>query len=212
MQVEVYCGGAVETNGYLLIRDTAALVVDAPEGMLAWLRKRCAESGVRVAGLLLTHGHWDHVMDAAAIQKELGMPTLIHRDSAPLIENPAIQANYNPFDLEPCKASRIVDDEKKMKISGFNFDLLHCPGHCPGSLGFYFEDEGMLFGGDVLFAGAVGRWDLPGGSQKQLMESIGKNILTLPDETHVYSGHGPATTVGKERRGNPYIAGLCAKS
>lgn len=212
MQVEVHCGGIVDTNGYLISREGKGLAVDAPEGMLSWLRSRSDATGVKMVGLLLTHGHWDHTTEAAAIQRGLRIPVLIHRDSAPLLENPEIQAAYTPSgELEACRASRVVDEEKKLRIAGFEFALLHCPGHCPGSLAFYFAEERMLFGGDVLFAGGVGRSDLPGGSEAQLMESIEKHILTLSDETRVYPGHGPATTVGRERRTNPFLQGIASR-
>ena len=98
-----------------------------------------------------------------------------------------------------------LDSEETIQIDGFRFDLLLCPGHCPGSLCFHLAAEKWLFGGDVLFASGVGRWDLPGGSQEELIGAIRGKILKLPDDTKVFPGHGPATTVGRERRANPYL-------
>jgi len=213
MNVEVFCGGAVQTNAYLLSHNGIGLAVDAPEGMADWVKDHCHNGGIRLAALLLTHGHWDHILDAAKIQQQLKTPVWIHRDSAPLLENPAIQEAFNPScQMQPCRADRVLDRESRLQLEIFKFELLLCPGHCPGSLCFYFGKEKMLFGGDVLFAGGVGRWDLPGGSETALMNSIQQKILVLPDDTEVFPGHGSSTTIGDERRTNPYLLGLVSKS
>ncbi|MBI4026246.1 MAG: MBL fold metallo-hydrolase [Verrucomicrobia bacterium] len=207
MNVETYCGGMADTNGYWIENDRVALLIDAPAGMGGWAGARCRERKARVAGLLLTHGHWDHIADAAAIQQELGVPVWIHRESAPLLEYPEIQAAFNPFQkIDPCKPDRVLEAEVRSRLEMFHFELLLCPGHCPGSLCLHFPDEKKLFAGDVLFAGGVGRWDLPGGSKEELMSSIANKLLVLPDETRIFPGHGPSTTVGEERRMNPFLA------
>jgi glyoxylase-like metal-dependent hydrolase (beta-lactamase superfamily II) len=176
--------------------------------MLDWMNDGGVEKDLKLAGLLVTHGHWDHILDAAAIQEKYKVSVFVHADSAPLLENPAIQASFNPFELRACKPDRVLRQETTLQLSKFEMKLLLCPGHCPGSLCFHFVEEKKVFGGDVLFAGGVGRWDLPGGSQPQLLDAIAQNILVLPDETRVYPGHGPFTTVGKERRTNPFLSDL----
>ena len=173
MKVEIYCGGPVETNGYLISHEGESLLIDAPEGIIDWLIHLGVGKTIQLKGLLLTHGHWDHIAEAAKIQESFKIPVLIHRDSAPLLEDPSIQAAFNPFfELQACRADRILEKETFLELSHFKFNLLLCPGHCPGSLCFYFPEENKLFGGDVLFAGSVGRWDLPGGSQQQLLSAI----------------------------------------
>lgn len=207
MKVETYCGGPVETNGYLISHEGASLLIDAPEGIMDWLIHLGVGRTIQLKGLLLTHGHWDHIAEAAKIQESFKTPVLIHRDSAPLLENSSIQAAFNPFfELRACRPDRVLEKEAFLELAYFKFDLILCPGHCPGSLCFYFSEEKKLFGGDVLFAGSVGRWDLPGGSQQQLLSAISEKILTLPDEVQVYPGHGPSTTVGQERQTNPYLS------
>ncbi len=206
MQREIFCGGMAETNGYLVTNGMEAVAFDAPEGMAGFIEASLKISGARLAALLLTHGHWDHIVDAAEIRSRFKAPVSIHRDCAPLLEHPQIQAAFNPFvEIPPCVPDHRLDSEETIQIDGFRFDLLLCPGHCPGSLCFHLAAEKWLFGGDVLFASGVGRWDLPGGSQEELIGAIRGKILKLPDDTKVFPGHGPATTVGRERRANPYL-------
>lgn len=212
MKIEVHCGGAVQTNGYLASMNGSAIVFDAPEGMTDWIESRITKSKIQLAGLLLTHGHWDHILEAAEIQKRFKVPVWVHQDSLPLLETPEIQAAFNPFyELIPCKADRVLRSEKNASLKEFAFEIFLCPGHCPGSLCFYFKEEGMLFAGDVVFAGAVGRWDLPGGSKSDLMSSIEKYILPLPDDVKIFSGHGPSTTVGEEKDNNPFLTSLSSR-
>jgi hydroxyacylglutathione hydrolase len=206
MDVQMFCGGLAETNGYLLIHEKKGLLIDAPEGMADWAEEHASQSKTTLVGLLITHGHWDHIVDAVKIHKRLKIPMWIHEDSAILLETPSIQAPFNPYyQLEPCKADRHLGKESQAELDGFLFNLLFCPGHCPGSLCFHFPEKKWLFGGDVLFAGSVGRWDLPGGSQKELLGNIRSKLLVLPDDTEVFPGHGPTTTIGEERRTNAYI-------
>jgi hydroxyacylglutathione hydrolase len=209
INVELFCGGLAETNGYLLTLENQALVIDAPEGMADWVESRYSKAKFTKLGALITHGHWDHIVDAVPLKKA-GYPLFIHHDSAPLLEAPEIQASFNPYHLEPCPADRILRKETSFNLGAFEMLLLLCPGHCPGSLCFYFEKQKMLFGGDVLFAGGVGRWDLPGASQKVLFQSL-RQILELPDDVEVFPGHGPTTTIGQERQTNSYLAGLSSQ-
>lgn len=206
MNLETFCGGMAETNGYLISCGATAVAVDAPEGMEDFLASALDGRGAQLAALLLTHGHWDHIVDAAAIKKRFGTPVFIHRDSSPLLERPEIQAAFHPFAaIPPCAPDRRLDSEEELDIGPFRFALLHCPGHCPGSLGFHLAAAKWLFGGDVLFAGGVGRWDLPGGSREELLAAIREKMFGLSEETIVYPGHGPSTTIGRERRSNPYV-------
>ncbi len=198
----------METNGYWIRHGSTAWLVDAPAGMADWVREQSAgQDELKWMGLFVTHGHWDHITEVAALRKHFGLPVYIHRDSACLLEDPFIQTAYNPFcEVAPCRAEHMLENESEMKKAGIRIQFLHCPGHCPGSICYYLPDEKLVFTGDVLFAGGVGRWDLPGGSRDTLLKSIAEKLLCLSDETRVWPGHGPATTIGRERATNGYLS------
>jgi hydroxyacylglutathione hydrolase len=197
-----YTGGIFETNCFLLGCPEGNILFDAPQECLAWLQ---AEK-LRVDLLLLTHGHFDHVADAAAIQREFGCKVGIHADGAEMLSDPQFfkRAGF-ALEIEPLTPDLVLEETESRAFLGREFRLLDTPGHCPGSICFLDEKENFLIGGDVLFAGAIGRWDLPGGDYEVLMRSIREKLLPLADEVKLFPGHGPATTIGRERRTNPFL-------
>ena len=206
-EVKVFTGGDLATNAYLIaLGDGNHLCVDAPPELMDYLR---AEK-LRVSALLLTHGHFDHVWDAGLVQEAFSCPIYGHPVDFPMINNPGylvqfgVAGSYSiPQKLEPLTIPE--RGSVKWSFQGRDFTLFHVPGHCPGSVAFYLPELKAVFGGDVLFAEGVGRWDLPGGGRTDLLESIRTKFFTLPEETIVYPGHGPATTVGHEKANNPYL-------
>jgi glyoxylase-like metal-dependent hydrolase (beta-lactamase superfamily II) len=199
MRIECFTGGLAATNGYLVECADGWLAVDAPEGFAAHCRGR------KLLALVLTHGHWDHIWDAADLAAEHGCPVHYHADDAPLITNPDLMAGFGlPVRLKPLAATTHPREGDVLRFAPWNFDILHVPGHCPGSICLLEKEAGVLFGGDVLFAGAVGRWDLPHGDQGLLLRGIRDKLMPLPDTTVVYPGHGEATTIGRERDTNPF--------
>lgn len=208
MLVEVFEAGPVATNGYLIADRPGgvAAVVDAPQGVAARMIAQAREWQTPIRFILNTHGHWDHIWDNAALQRLSGAKLGIHRDSAPLL---AIQqARY--FGLaETMEASRpdfFLAEGAAVELGTLRWEILDCPGHCPGSVTLYERHEQVALVGDVLFAGSIGRTDLPGGDHATLLRSIRTKLLTLPDAVRVLPGHGPATTIGRERRRNPFLA------
>jgi glyoxylase-like metal-dependent hydrolase (beta-lactamase superfamily II) len=203
IRFEEFTGGILDTNAFLLHGPAgSSVLIDAPQGA----DRHFADT--RIDALLLTHGHFDHVADAAAIQRRHGCPVYYHADSGPMVTDPEYFRNWGfALEVEPVSDGRLLAETPDCEVAGLNFAVLEVPGHCPGSLCFYFAKEGALFGGDVLFRGGIGRWDLPGGDHELLVTGIARKILPLPDATRVYPGHGPATTVGREREANPFLRG-----
>lgn len=185
-----------------------AVVIDAPPDPAGIARLLAAHDLTPVA-LLLTHGHIDHMGGAESV-RTLGALTYVHPDDDYLTMDPvgqmrALFGMVPPGDY-PAPTQRIdLTDGMTVTVAGLSFEVRHTPGHTPGHCCFLLESEGWLFSGDQLFAGSVGRTDLPGGSWEQLLESMRTRVLDLPDDTRVLPGHGPETTIGRERRTNPFL-------
>ena len=198
----IFTGGLAATNAYVADLGGHRLAIDAPEGFLDFLKKR----KLRPDSLLLTHGHWDHIWDAADLVEWAGCPVYYHPETAFLCLEPDSMLAFGlPQRLRPIQATQLLDESSPAPTEWTQAKLLHVPGHCPGSLCLYLPASNQLFGGDVLFADGVGRWDLPGGDRDQLLSGIRKKILTLPGKTTVYPGHGPTTTVAREKSSNPFL-------
>lgn len=212
MKIHVLPAGPLQTNGYLLTDKSVgeAVLVDAPLGVTDLLPPILAREQVKLTALWLTHGHFDHMQDAARLKRELGVRVVAHRDDQGLIETPEIMEGFMGarLGLEGVKVDQWVAGGNKLTALGREFEVRHVPGHCPGNILFYQADAAVALVGDALFASGVGRWDLPGGGFDQLAASIRSQIYTLPDDTVVLPGHGPSTTVGEEKEGNPYVAAL----
>ena len=197
--------GPLEMNAYLLAAPAVgeAFLVDPgdePERLLAAVEA----SGCTLRALLCTHAHFDHVGAAAAVQERWDLPLLCHPDDTPLVAHmPRIQESYGfPASAVP-HVEAALRDGQQLTLGGTTLTVRHVPGHSPGHVMFAWDGAALV--GDCIFAGSVGRTDLPGGSFPQLETSIRRHIYTLPDATRLYPGHGPATTVGRERTGNPFV-------
>ena len=210
MTIEVFTGGAFQTNGYLVQVGDTRILVDAPEGASDWL----AGKDTPPDALLFTHLHYDHVVDAAAVQSRFGCPLWSHSNPDPdLTLETLLQQMPGPdFTIEPFTIDRLLAGEEKIEIGSLAFDLHWVPGHSPDSLCFRAEigddDESLasvVFGGDVLFRDSIGRTDFPHGDHQQLLTGIRDQLYPLPGETVVYPGHGPSTTIEHERNSNPYV-------
>jgi hydroxyacylglutathione hydrolase len=204
MKISVFTGGIAQTNGYLIEAPSGNLAVDAPEGMAGWLAAR----GESVSHLLLTHQHFDHCQDAAAIQATGARVLAFAAFSRELtLELLLALVGGSNFEVKEFRVDEILEGRAELETAGVRWKLSHVPGHSADSITFYCEEEGLLMGGDVLFAGSIGRTDFPGGSLDVLLEGIRRELLTLPDATRVLPGHGPETSIGEERGSNPYLRG-----
>jgi len=200
--------GMAATNMYLFLdEDTGkAIVFDAPEkafDVVAHIRK---ETPFELEALYLTHGHWDHIIDAWRFS-EAGVPVYGHIDDQALFEDAEVQKPFlfGDLDLRSVKIDHWLELGQTLTILGKSAEVRHVPGHCAGNVLFYIAELELAVVGDAIFAGSVGRTDLPGGSMAVLENSIRSQIYTLPDETQLLSGHGPPTTVGQEKASNPYV-------
>lgn len=186
-----------------------AAVVD-PGGDLPLIREAIAKTGVSVEKILITHGHMDHAAGAAELAEELGVPVEgPHRaDDFLLKQLPERGAQYGILGGRVLNPDRWLDQGDRVTVGELSFDVLHCPGHSPGSVVFINREEGFGLLGDVLFRGSVGRTDLEGGDHDTLLASIRDNLLPLDDHFAFICGHGPTSTIGAERASNPYIADI----
>jgi hydroxyacylglutathione hydrolase len=202
IEFQFFIGGIFETNAYLVSGPEGMILFDAPTGTCQWLER----IGRSPKLLLITHGHVDHIEDAHAVKERFGCQVGYHKDSVPLITDPDFFKQFG-FSLEiaPTKADFLIEETDARDFLGLRFQVFLVPGHCPGSLCFYLSEEKTLIGGDVLFAGSIGRTDLPGCDHQALITNIEKKLYLLPDETKVLPGHGPATTIGYEKRHNPFV-------
>jgi hydroxyacylglutathione hydrolase len=165
-----------------------------------------ARNGLAVRHLLLTHAHIDHVLGCAHFARAYGMTWEMHADDLPLLDNAELQARMFGMPLErPPTPDASLAEGDEIRFGQAVWRVLHAPGHSPGSVCFHDAANGFVIAGDVLFQGSIGRTDLWGGSTETLLASIRDKLLPMPDETVVYPGHGPATTVGQERRTNPFL-------
>ncbi len=211
IDLSVFPAGYIETNAFLLCDSERgeALLIDAPHFLWDQVEPKLKEKDCSLSALLLTHGHYDHIGDGARIQK-MGIEIYGHEADRHFFENPEIMRPYlYPPDmvLDPMKLDHVVEDGTELELMGQTIEVRHVPGHCPGNVLFYFPNLGAAFVGDALFAGSIGRTDLPGGDFSTLERSIKEKIYTLSDETKVFPGHGPATTVGHEKATNPFVSG-----
>lgn len=209
MTVHVLPAGPIPTNAYLITESSRgeAVLIDAPGEIWPKVSAILGKEKCRLAGLWITHGHWDHTQGAAEVVRATGVPVTAHAADQVMIETPEVMRAFliPGIKLEGVKVDRWVKGGERIEALGEEAEVRHVPGHCPGNVLFYFKSKGLAFVGDALFRGSVGRTDLPGGNFAELERSIRGQIYTLPDETIVHSGHGPETSVGEEKADNPHV-------
>ncbi|MBC8145813.1 MAG: MBL fold metallo-hydrolase [bacterium] len=209
LQIHAYESGPVATFGYLVIDDVTrdSVIIDAPFGFTQLLSAEALREGVAPTALLLTHTHWDHTGDAAELKRIYPeLRVYVHRDDEYRLVDPMNHTVWPlPFEIEAVTPDGYLAHGERFAIGGISFDIIHTPGHTEGGVCFYSAVHKTLFVGDTLFAGSVGRTDLPGGDWETLRTSIASRVLTLPDDIDVYPGHGPTTTIGIERVSNPFV-------
>ncbi len=221
MLIAGFPAGSWATNCYVVAAGPGepCLVVDPGQNSIDGVQEILREHRLVPAAVMLTHGHIDHVWSVAPVSAEFGIPAFIHAADRYRLEDIAgtsivaareqlLAMTKNALELTEPEDVRLVADEETVELAGLRLRVRHAPGHTEGSV--VFEVDDVMFSGDVLFAGSIGRTDLPGGDHAAMIESLRRVILTTPDDVTVLPGHGPQTTIADERRSNPYLLPLLA--
>ncbi|MFD1884121.1 MBL fold metallo-hydrolase [Paenibacillus wenxiniae] len=207
-KIETFSLGPLQTNAYLLVAEDSQRAVVIDPGMNPGsLIRRIETLQLEIEAILLTHAHFDHMGGVQELRQLVNSPVYLHDLEAEWMTNAKLNGSANwpqvtpPITAEP--AEHALDEGQKLELIGHTFTVYHTPGHSPGSVSFLCDKH--LFSGDVLFRMGVGRTDLTGGSERQLVDSIRTKLYRFADETIVYPGHGPRTTIGAEKASNPYV-------
>ncbi len=207
MKISTNTGGLAATNAYLIADENTgeAAIIDAPQNTVLPLLNVAKHHGWNIRYLLLTHGHWDHTSDHKVVTDAYpDAKVLIHALDEPKLITPGSMIFSLPYKIPPRKADGYLEDGKTIKIGNLEFQIIFTPGHSPGHVVLYCPTESLLIAGDLLFAGAVGRTDLPD-SDPAAMEISLQRVAQLPNNTTVRPGHGPPTTIGQEKLSNPFL-------
>jgi len=209
MKIHCIALGAYQTNSYVVSESQEAadcIIVDAgldADELLAYVQ----DNHLAPQALLLTHGHVDHIAGVPLLCEAFPeLALLVYCDEVQMLADPACNLSAmtgQPIQIE--KAATALQDKETIEFAGISLTVIHTPGHTPGGICLYCQDEGVVFAGDTLFAESIGRTDFPGGSMSQLAESVRTRLFVLPDATRVYPGHGPDTTIGHEKKFNPFV-------
>jgi glyoxylase-like metal-dependent hydrolase (beta-lactamase superfamily II) len=207
MILETFPVGPLQCNCTILGDEAAgeAIVID-PGDEVSRIHHRLTELGLKLKQILVTHAHIDHVGGALKLKRLTGAPILLNENDLPLLammDSQAAWLGITPPETAPPDEN--LAEGLTVGLDHYPAQVLHTPGHTQGSICLHFAPLKLLIAGDTLFAGSIGRTDLPGGNSGQIIDSIHSRLLTLPDETKVFTGHGPATTIGAERRSNPFL-------
>ena len=198
--------GMVGTNTWLIKnKETNELLIIDPADESVRIEEKIDRMGGKPVAILLTHGHFDHIMAVQDVKAEYQIPVYACRQEEEMLREPSV--NMTDRMRKPCsiRPDVFLDDLQVFEAAGFSVQMLHTPGHTKGSCCYYLKEEGALFSGDTLFCGSVGRTDFPGGSAREIRDSLHRLLNALPDETAVYPGHDTSTTIGYEKRYNPFV-------
>ena len=206
MKIETFVTGIIGTNTYVAYNETTkeAVLVD-PAACTKKLMHFIEEEGLSMKAVLLTHGHFDHIMGIDDLRREFPVPVYVHEGDRETLLDPALNLSSSYTDGYTFDGADYIRDGQRLELAGFSFQVIHTPGHTPGGVCYYLESEGVLFSGDTLFQNSVGRTDFPNSSMSDLIRSLREKVMKLPDDVKVYPGHMGEATIGHERKYNPFI-------
>ena len=206
MRVEKFATGILGTNTYIVINEeTKKAVVIDPAAYPKKMRLFVQEEGIEIEAILLTHGHFDHIMGIDAILEEFKVPVYVHENDAEMMINPQLNLSNVYTSGYVFRGSNLLRGRETLTFAGAEFKVIHTPGHTSGGCSYYVESDGILFSGDTLFYASIGRTDFETSSMSDMVRSIREKLFELPDETIVYPGHMGATQIGREKKINPYV-------
>ncbi|MEE0751793.1 MBL fold metallo-hydrolase [Frisingicoccus sp.] len=206
IEIKMMVLGPVQTNCFFLINeDTKELLIidpaDRAQGIIDWIQSE----GLKPVAILLTHGHFDHIMAVEGLRKEYQIPMYASKDEVEVLANPQLNVSTMMGAYVSMKADELFADGDVLELAGMKLKVISTPGHTIGSVCFYIEEEKMLISGDTLFEASVGRTDFPTGSSRQLINSIKTRLFILPEDVNVFPGHGEVTSIAYEKTHNPFI-------
>ena len=206
MKVEKFVTGIISTNCYLAINEeTKQAVVIDPAACPSYLMSHIKSEGLKVEAILLTHGHFDHIMGIDGFLSEFDVPVYVHEDDADAMEDPVLNQSSTYTSGYRFGKARYLRDRQTLELAGYTFQVIHTPGHTKGGCCYYVASEDVLFSGDTLFQNSVGRTDFVNSSTSDLVHSVREKLFLLPDDTIVYPGHMGETKIGHEKKYNPYV-------
>ena len=198
--------GPVYTNCYIAKnKETGEALIIDPADSPSKIELKVNAMGARPVAVLLTHGHFDHIMGVEAVREKYQIPVYACRQEEEMLREPSVNMTDQMGKSCSILPDVFLDDLQVFEAAGFSIQMIHTPGHTKGSCCYYLKEEGVLFSGDTLFCGSVGRTDFPGGSASQIRDSLHRLLAALPDDTSVYPGHDTSTTIGYEKRYNPFV-------
>ena len=198
--------GPVYTNCYIAKnKETGEALIIDPADSPSKIELKVNAMGARPVAVLLTHGHFDHIMGVEAVREKYQIPVYACRQEEEMLREPSVNMIDQMGKSCSIRPDVFLDDLQVFEAAGFSIQMIHTPGHTKGSCCYYLKEEGVLFSGDTLFCGSVGRTDFPGGSASQIRDSLHRLLAALPDDTSVYPGHDTSTTIGYEKRYNPFV-------
>lgn len=209
MEWKRFVVGPVQENTYILHNNKKEALIFDPGANGKKINQWIEEKELKPLAILLTHAHFDHIGALEEVRRKWNVPVYVHQNEEDWLENPKKNGSaYFMQEITARKADHLINGEGELVFSSFRLNVFETPGHSPGSVSYYVKDVGLIFSGDALFAGSIGRTDLYGGDQKTLLKSIHEKLLSLPEETVVLSGHGPETTIEREMDINPFLSGF----
>lgn len=202
--------GPLQTNAYIIENGNKECIIIDPGSEGKRLVKNLEKNGLKPLAVLLTHAHFDHIGAVDSITEKWNCSVYIHEKEQDWLQDPSLNGSkyFISEEITAKDADQLITEEGSLDIGTFHFKVIETPGHSPGSVSYYLQEKQVVFSGDALFARSIGRTDLPGGSHRQLIQSIHEKLLVLPEATVVASGHGPLTSIGDEMNGNPFLNGF----